>query len=147
MSQRWPLLPVPTRRTARSLFSVGVAALFVASSAAVAAAQEPAAPPPSPYIGAEACKACHAAIYESWSKTKHARATNRVRDEDRESGACMGCHATGSAEQIAQERMKPSLPGVQCESCHGPARAHATSDAAKPVMTGVTRHPQASECE
>jgi hypothetical protein len=149
MSQRWPFVPVQSRRIARSLFGVGMVGLLVACTAEAAHAQEPAAAPPqSPYIGAEACKTCHADIYDSWSKTKHARATNRVRDEDRETGKCMGCHATGTPEQIAQERLKPSLPGVQCECCHGPARAHATPEAGKaPAMTGLNRHPQTEICE
>jgi hypothetical protein len=147
MSQRWPFVPVQSRRASRSLFGVGLVGLLVACTAAGARAQEAAAAPPqSPYIGAEACKTCHAAICDSWSKTKHARAAGRVRDEDRESGTCMGCHATGTAEQIAQERLNPSLPGVQCEACHGPARAHATSESGK-VMTGLVRHPQSGECE
>jgi hypothetical protein len=147
MSQGWPFAPTPEGRTRRSL--VVALAVLALACATGARAQEPSpAASPSPYIGADACKACHATIYESWSKTKHARAGNRVRDEDLESGACLGCHATGSAAQLNQERLKPSLPGVQCECCHGPARAHAASEPGKPpVMTGLTRHPQAGECE
>ena len=148
MSQSRQFAPAPAGRTWRGLV-IGIAVLALTGAAAVALAQDqPPAAPSSPYIGAEACKTCHAAIYDSWSKTKHARAASRVRsDEDRASGKCMGCHATGSAEQIAREKAEPSLPGVQCECCHGPARAHASSEPGKPVFTGLTRHPQAGDCE
>jgi formate-dependent nitrite reductase cytochrome c552 subunit len=44
--------------------------------------------------------------------------------EEAASGKCIKCHVTGTPEMIAAEGAKPSLPGVQCESCHGAGRAH-----------------------
>ena len=69
-------------------------------------------------------------------------------EENRTSGDCIGCHATGTPEPLRQEAAKPSLPGVQCESCHGPLRAHATPEGGNPpAMKGVVRHPQTEVCE
>lgn len=78
----------------------------------------------SEYAGADSCKDCHAAVYESWSRTKHAKALTKLQAANREGGTCIGCHVTGSAAQIAAEGANPSHPNVQCEACHGPGTAH-----------------------
>src|SRR6266446_10365823 len=44
--------------------------------------------------------------------------------------ACFRCHSTGPVERTAHG-LKPSEPGVRCEVCHGPGRAHI-----KAVMEG-----------
>jgi len=101
----------------------------------------------SPYVGADACKTCHEAIHGAWSGTAHARALLRLSAQDRESGQCIGCHVTGSPEQIAAEGANPSLPGVQCEACHGPGRKHAETAAAGTPQAGtVARTPDAKAC-
>lgn len=89
-----------------------------------AVAQEPAAPQASPFVGGEACKECHESYFTAWADTKHAKAFNRLSAADREGGQCIRCHVTGTPETIAAEGAKPSLPGVQCEACHGAGRAH-----------------------
>lgn len=80
--------------------------IFGASLAAVVASAEPT------YIGAEKCKMCHKLQYESWSTTKHAKATEDAKAaKDRKfEAACLTCHATNKDEALA---------GVQCEACHG----------------------------
>jgi hypothetical protein len=40
---------------------------------------------------------------------------------------CFQCHSTGPLKLTADFRIEPSETGVQCESCHGPGAAHATS--------------------
>jgi tetratricopeptide (TPR) repeat protein len=40
---------------------------------------------------------------------------------------CFRCHSTGPVTLAAGFRVQPSEPGVHCESCHGPGRAHAES--------------------
>ncbi len=64
------------------------------------------------YIGAEKCKMCHKIQYDSWSQTKHAKATEGAKaSKDRKyEAACLTCHATNKDEAMA---------GVQCEACHG----------------------------
>ncbi len=76
------------------------------------------------FVGADACKECHGPIHSAWSKTKHAKALDKLTGSNRLSGECIGCHVTGTREQIAADGDKPSLPHVQCEACHGPGRRH-----------------------
>jgi hypothetical protein len=66
-------------------------------------------PPRPAYVGAERCRLCHRAVYTTWSRTPHFRATEAVAAEP-DHGDCLRCHATGPE----------ALPGVQCEACHGP---------------------------
>ena len=80
--------------------------------------------PPSDFVGASACQTCHADVHKAWSATKHSRAFGRLSPEEAASGKCIKCHVTGTPEMMAAEAAKPSLPGVQCESCHGAGRAH-----------------------
>ena len=40
---------------------------------------------------------------------------------------CFRCHSTGPITLAANFQVQPSQPGVHCESCHGPGRAHAES--------------------
>ena len=65
------------------------------------------------YVGAEKCKLCHRSIYESWARTTHRQATERLTVGERATG-CIRCHATGPK----------ALPGVQCEACHGPGASY-----------------------
>ena len=63
------------------------------------------------YIGAAKCKMCHKVEYESWSQLSHSKAFEKLEGDDQANPECLKCHATGG---------KAELPGVQCESCHGP---------------------------
>jgi hypothetical protein len=83
--------------------------------------------PESPYIGAAACKDCHAAEYESWARSKHASSFRALSDVDAANDTCIGCHSTGVADDLRASDGKPQLPGTQCEACHGPGRAHAAA--------------------
>jgi tetratricopeptide (TPR) repeat protein len=40
---------------------------------------------------------------------------------------CFRCHSTGPVTLAANFQVQPSEPGVHCESCHGPGRAHVES--------------------
>ena len=114
----------------------------------VAATQDaPALPQDSPYVGAGACRECHADTYAAWHGTKHASAFNRLNAADRAGGQCTRCHTTGSPEQIAAEAGNPALPGVQCEACHGPGRTPAeTARAGTPQPGSVTKTPPEKTC-
>jgi hypothetical protein len=130
------------------VWSVALVLAFRAGTVIAQEAQPPATPKPeSPYAGAAACKSCHSAVYEQWSKTGHQRSFERLMAEDRLKPDCLGCHVTGPADVVASQLDKPSNPGVQCESCHGPARAHAEQAAATPPATkGMTLKPGEAVC-
>jgi hypothetical protein len=130
----------------RRLLSLTLATGAIFLTALLTARLHAQTPAPNPYVGADACKACHAPYVAAWADTKHARAFGRLGAADREGGQCVRCHVTGSPDTIAAEGAQPSLPGVQCEACHGPGRAHidaAQSGAAKPGGT-VARPPEAT---
>jgi hypothetical protein len=88
------------------------------------------------YVGAEACKTCHLAEHEKWTTTKHSHAwaalegVNKIYDPN-----CVGCHVVGYEKSggYIDPAMTEHLTNVQCENCHGAARAHVDSGGAKPV--------------
>ncbi len=94
------------------------------------------APADSVYAGAENCRGCHPAEYTQWAQTPHATALQSLVDDKRHmDDQCFSCHVTG-----AKQPGGPAVPtevfglrDVQCEACHGPARAHMThpEDASK----------------
>jgi len=86
-------------------------------------------PAPAPqqadmFTGSDACKDCHPDQFRAWAATKHANALDLLSQADRESGKCIRCHVTDSAEMLASSGQDPKFPNVQCESCHGAARRH-----------------------
>ncbi len=92
------------------------------------------------YIGADKCKLCHKLQYDSWLKTKHAKAFDSLKPEDRAKKECVECHVTGG---------RTDLPGVQCEACHGPgSESKAISvmkDKAKAIAAGL-KIPTEKDC-
>lgn len=82
-----------------------------------------------PYLGSAKCAECHQPFVESWSATRHARAFATIegvgKSKDPE---CVKCHTVGYGEEGGFLSLKttPGLANVQCESCHGPGREHAT---------------------
>lgn len=100
------------------------------------------------FVGAAACKECHTEVFDAWQKTKHATALNRLSEAERAGGQCIRCHVTGPAAQVEAEAAKPSMPGIQCEACHGAGKAHVDSAVAGgPLPNLIVRKPKASECE
>jgi hypothetical protein len=129
-------------------FAIALILIPVAASADAPQAQ----PADSPYIGADACKACHAAEHESWAKSKHAASFHVLSDVNAADDSCIGCHATGVADDLRNADGSPHLPGTQCEACHGPGRAHAvaaTQAAGNARATGKTLNtkPDTRVCE
>jgi hypothetical protein len=91
------------------------------------------------YAGSETCGQCHAKAYRVWRASDHSRALKSLevkghsRDPD-----CVRCHVTGldSTVGFRSRKATPNLVGVGCESCHGPAAAHAADPTArKPQRT------------
>ena len=85
---------------------------------------------PAPlYAGAEKCGLCHLDTHDTWLTTRHAGAFQTLKDLQQEKNtSCLSCHTVGygSPNGFKDEATTPSLAGVQCESCHGPAGAHAS---------------------
>jgi hypothetical protein len=113
-----------------------VAKLFNAYDMEVVAREKAALPTGAvvTFAGADACRACHAPIYEQWKGTRHAHAfdvlTAQNRQFDRD---CTPCHTTGFFKTggFVNASMTPELAHVQCESCHGNASAHAKNPTVK----------------
>ena len=78
--------------------------------------------------GARMCGSCHVETYSTWSGTPHAMALDTLKDQGQDTNPdCIVCHTTsfGVPTGFKNETATPNLAGVQCESCHGPAGAHA----------------------
>ena len=97
-------------------FTLILAALALAAMNAVSEEAKKAdeSKPAHDYVGADKCKICHKAEYNSWLETKHATAYSVLSDEEKKKPECVQCHITGTT---AKDEL---LEGVQCEACHGP---------------------------
>jgi thiol-disulfide isomerase/thioredoxin len=75
-------------------------------------------------VGARACKECHAAEYNHWRRSPHARAMRTL--GKRPQAECVQCHATARVSGPPPSQLKDYLvdESVGCESCHGPGDAH-----------------------
>ena len=91
-----------------------------------------------PYIGSRKCKKCHLKQWNSWSKTKMAKAFELLKagvnaDPKKKAGLdpdkdyttdkeCIPCHVTGYGKPggFVDTLQTPDLAGVGCEMCHGP---------------------------
>jgi hypothetical protein len=103
----------------RRLILVVAAAVFVGSWSVSAIAQEAKKDTKkdvvkAEYVGEKKCKMCHKDEHASWLETKHAKAYEALKPEDRKKDSCVVCHVTGFA--VADTLFE----GVQCEACHGP---------------------------
>ncbi|RMF18247.1 MAG: hypothetical protein D6758_04605 [Gammaproteobacteria bacterium] len=84
----------------------------------------------SPYAGTEACAGCHVAASEAWKNSNHAHAFEQLEKVNKQFDAnCIGCHTVGFGEPggFIDPQSTPERMNVQCESCHGPAKAHVES--------------------
>jgi hypothetical protein len=107
------------------------------------------AEPPSAedFVWAASCKDCHSEIYEAWEKTKHAKTINRLTGDNREGDQCIGCHVTGTREPVMDGNRIVNA-NVQCESCHGPGRAHVeAANAGNAADARMVRKPAQKTCE
>jgi peroxiredoxin len=94
-------------------------------------------PTAAKHVGSEACKSCHAAEYETWSKSPHAHAVTTLAKAGKQADeACLACHTTGFGKdggfpEAAPVAAHEDLARVGCESCHGPGGDHVAANAAK----------------
>jgi cytochrome c554/c'-like protein len=127
----------------RIISIVIASAIWIASLTAASVRAEPAAAGGAvrqsgpQFAFATACRECHTDIYNSWAKSKHANAIDRLSSAERQT-ECALCHTTGPDPKNAKAQ------NVQCEACHGGAAEHAASP-----FSGVNpvKKPQSDVCE
>ena len=93
------------------------------------------------YIAARSCMGCHPGEHRDWMGTPHSRAyATLVKDQRHFDLDCWSCHVTGAGTKGG-----PTGPGdvgplknVQCESCHGPGRAHVASQKKEDIVRTPT---------
>ncbi len=82
------------------------------------------------FVGGSTCLACHKNEYTDWKRTGHARAYKSLLEDRRQfDDDCWSCHVTGAGAPGGPAGPKEVGPmrNVQCESCHGPGRAHSSN--------------------
>lgn len=81
-------------------------------------------------VGPEKCKMCHKVQFDSWSASKHAKATPIL--------DCEGCHGAGSdykAAPVMKDMAAAMKAGLimptlaKCAKCHGTGNVPAMTDA------------------
>jgi len=98
-----------------------------------------------PYVGAQACRTCHAREYADWSGSDHARAyAALIRVKRQFDQQCWSCHVTGAGQKGGPQGPNAvgALRNVQCEACHGPGKAHVV----RPVAGTIERAPEEPLC-
>ena len=99
----------------------------------------------TPFAGEAECKTCHQPAYDKWSASRHAQAFSALEDVNKSfDPSCIQCHTVGFKEAggFIDIDLTGNLMNVQCESCHGAARAHVASAGAKPVANQGMPGPQ-----
>lgn len=87
------------------------------------------------FVGSEACKDCHQALYDSYlrfSKKAHSSHSIKImapKLSEAELRGCLGCHTTGYGRPggFRSFEKTPELANAGCEVCHGPGSAHVAS--------------------
>lgn len=91
----------------------------------------------SVFAGADACQSCHKAEYDIWKSSAHSHAFVSIKakskDQDPE---CVSCHVLGfeSKGGFVSETLSSNFANVQCENCHGPAKAHVANPTKAPPL-------------
>ena len=97
----------------------------------------------SPFVGNAVCVGCHPNAAEIWKNSRHAHAFATLENNGKHfDPECLECHVVGlkpweapadASETVLKfsggtgflsSQLTPHLKNVQCENCHGPARAH-----------------------
>jgi DmsE family decaheme c-type cytochrome len=111
-----------------------------------------AAPTPSDYAGPEACKTCHADIYEGWEKSPHWKMTLLKSDGGSSVHGCEDCHGA-AASHVADpsdtsklflfEKASTKEINARCLTCHasGPQQMSAlNSEHSKNDVSCISCH-------
>jgi peroxiredoxin len=103
------------------------------------------------YVGSDACRGCHAAEYESFAASGHARAVGTLAERgSAEDAACLACHTTGFGlaggfPKDGRPDAHEDLARVGCESCHGPGGEH-VAEGAQRIGTIVALGDKCDSC-
>ena len=83
----------------------------------------------SPFVGGATCAGCHVEEDRIWSTTRHAHAMATLEEKKQQfDNECVRCHVVGFEKGGFQSLITtPQFANVQCESCHGPGREHASN--------------------
>ena len=136
LKEKWP--DHPGAAAAFRTYNEGVKARFLDDLAAMEKQKRD-----SPFAGAKSCRACHAGAGKVWSGSRHARALATLERVGKQfDPECLACHVVGfrpvsspaerSGGGFLSRALTPSLGNVQCENCHGPARAHGRNPLVRP---------------
>lgn len=131
-SHRWEALAMDAPEDARVR---GVLQAYDDKVAGLLKDEERKASNAGPYLGVEACAACHQPFAEQWRATRHSGAfADLERAGKSKDPECVKCHTTGYELDggFYSKTTTPGLVGVQCEVCHGPGRGH-TADFSLPM--------------
>src|SRR3954449_8089320 len=101
--------------------TLGAAMIVLAAWGATALAHPLQGPQAADYAWAETCRKCHTPIYDAWAKNTHRAALGRLSATE-QATECVGCHLTGPRMRVV-DGAKVLNGGVQCEACHGAAKA------------------------
>lgn len=100
---------------------------------------------PHDYVGAQRCKSCHAAEFQAWEASPHAKAYDVLDAAAQKSARCLSCHT------LVADDTQLGLTGVQCESCHGPGRHYTPDyvmrDAELSRLLNLVAKPDATSCQ
>ena len=99
-----------------------------AAAPTLRSSKSPLAPPgDASYVGADACRKCHAEQYESWQESAHSRSLEILVESGKQHRPeCLRCHTTGFGEArgFVDADSTPLMAAVTCEACHGPGSGH-----------------------
>lgn len=100
------------------------------------------------YVGIAKCKLCHPRQHKIWTESRHARAFEDLKAEERKDPKCLACHVTGYRET---KQDKPEMAGVQCEACHGAGSLfipiHSKKDKEGARKAGMIARPDQERCK
>ncbi|HEX9844536.1 MAG TPA: cytochrome c family protein, partial [bacterium] len=98
----------------------------------------------SPYAGVATCQPCHAPQQAIWAASRHSHALATLEKVGKQyDPECLACHVVGLQRggYLSQD-VTPQFANVQCESCHGPSKAHVAMPQHKtgppPTLDGTT---------
>ncbi|RIK77398.1 MAG: hypothetical protein DCC67_12735 [Planctomycetota bacterium] len=102
--------------------------------------------PDGDFAGSPACADCHAKAWEVWQRTKHHHAFETLAELDpprQFDPECIACHVVGWNPQqyvpyatgYKSLEETPDMTDVGCESCHGPAAAHAKVESGEATVS------------
>jgi len=104
----------------------------------------------STFAGAHACQSCHIAEYKAWNSSKHADAFYALQDVNKAFDPdCIICHTVGFDQKggFIEPSITENLMHVQCENCHGEAKAHSQAPTnASTKNAGWTKIQMCAQC-